>query len=144
MEGLEDRGSGGSEQLFLRSGREHGRAAKKFGGGGRGNGQDSVGAADGASSDVEGGAIPGVGGEELNGYGRADDVHDGVFRANLVEMNGLRGLIVNGALGLGQKLKRVEGEGLGDGADGRAGDDLSDLGESAMDVGGSGRVVVGV
>ena len=108
---------------------------EKLGGGGRGNGQDSVGTLHGAAADVEGGAIPAVGGEGFDGDGRADDVHDGVLGADLVEVDGLGRAVVNLGLGLGEQLEGFEREGLRGRADGSAGDDLPDLGQAAMDVG---------
>ncbi len=75
-----------------------------------------------------------VGGERFDGDRSADDVHDGVFRADLVEVDGLGRAIVNLALGLGEQQKGFEREGLGSGADRGAGDDLADFGEAAMDM----------
>jgi hypothetical protein len=134
VESLEERGSGGGEKFLLDAGGIDGRAAEKLGGGGRGNGQDSVSALDGASADVEGGAVPAAGGDVLDGYGSADDIDDGIFGANFMKMDGFGRAIVNFGLGLGEKLEGFEGKSLGGGADGRAGDDFADLRQAAMGV----------
>ena len=136
VESLEEGGPGGGEQLLLDAGGVDGRAAEELGGGGRGDGQDAVSALDGASADVEGGAVPASGGDVLDGYGGADDIDDGIFGADLVEMDGLGGAVVNLGLGLGEKLEGLDGKSLGSGADGGAGDEFADLWQSAMGVSG--------
>jgi hypothetical protein len=88
----------------------------------------------GAAADVECGAIPTVNSKGLDGHGRADDVNDGVFRANLMKVDGLGIAIVNFAFGAGQQLEGFERECLSGRADGSAGNDLTDFGEAAMDV----------
>jgi hypothetical protein len=93
----------------------------------------------GAAADVEGGTIPGIGGEGFDGNGGADDIGDCVLGADLVKVDGLGMAIVNLGLGLGEELESSDSEALCGGADGGAGDDLADLFESTVDVG---RLVV--
>jgi hypothetical protein len=134
VEGAEESSAGGGEQLLLNAGGEHGRATEKFGGGRRGNGENSVSALDGAAADIESGTIPGIDGESLHGNGRADDIDDCVLGADLVEVDGFGIAIVDSGFGLGEEFKSFYSKGLGHGADGSAGDDLANFGEAAMDV----------
>ena len=70
-------------------------------------------ALDGAAAGVERRAVPAVGGDGFDGDGGADDVNDGVFGADLVEVDGLGRAVVNLGLGLGEELEGFEREGLG-------------------------------
>ena len=141
VESAQEGCAGRGEQLLLDAGRKDGRALEKLDGGGCGNGQDAVSTLYRAGADVEGGAVPAIGGEGFDGDGRADDVDDGVLGADLVEVDGLGRAIVNLGLSLGEEFEGFEREGLRGRADGSAGDDLADLGQSAMVVGSSVRGV---
>ena len=88
----------------------------------------------GSAAHIEGGAVPGLDGEDLDGCGRADDVNDGVFRADLVKVDEFSVTIVNFGLGLGEKFESLEGKGLGSGADRGPGDDLANLFQTAVEV----------
>ncbi len=134
IKGAQDGSTGGGEQLLLNAGGKDGRAAKKLNRGGGGDGQNAVGALDSAAAGVEGGAVPGSAAMCFDGNSRADDVDDGIFGADLVKVDRLGRTIVNFGLGMGEEFKGREGKGLGSGADGSAGDDLADFGESSMDV----------
>lgn len=93
-----------------------------------------MGAVDSAAAEVEGRAVPGVGGDVLGGDGGADDVYDGIFGADLVKVDRLGIAIVNLGLGGGEEGKGAEGEIFSTGTDGGTGDNLANFGESAMGV----------
>jgi hypothetical protein len=88
----------------------------------------------GATADVQRGAVPRVGGEGLNGHGRANDIDNGVFGTHLVEVDRFGIAIMNLALGLGEQFERLEGERLRNRADGSVGDNLANLLKAAVDV----------
>ncbi len=134
IEGTQNGCSGWGEQLLLDAGGKDRRAAKKLRVAGAGTGRTPC-----AHLTVP---LPVLSAEQyqrsaamcFDGDGSADHIHNGVFRADLVKVDGLGRAIVNFALSLGQKQESLEREGLGGGADGRAGDDLADFSEAAMDV----------
>lgn len=67
---------------------------------------------DGSASHVEGRCKPAVGAEQLSANGGADDIDNGVDRADLVKVNLPNGNGVYRRFGFAQKLKGVDGAGL--------------------------------
>ena len=119
VEGFEERRAGGREQLLWNAGRVRRALREEARRWRRGDGQDAVRALYGAAADVERGAVPLIGCDGFDGDGRADDVDDGVFGADLVEVDGLGWTIVNLGLSLGEQFEGFEREGLRAGLMGR-------------------------
>ena len=69
-------------------------------------------ALDGAAADVEGRGEPAIDAENLCSGGGADDVDDGVDRADLVEVDFFDGDGMDGGFGFAQELKGARRSGL--------------------------------
>ena len=78
-------------------------------GGGRGHGQHAVLGLDGAAADVDGRADDGGDAQLVEGHAGADDVGDGIGRADFVEVDLLDGNLVDGGFGLAQTLEHGGG-----------------------------------
>ena len=67
--------------------RVRGNAAQEVGCGGGGDGEGAVGAFDGATSHIDRRAVPGADVQMDDTGGGADDIDDGVYGSDLVEVN---------------------------------------------------------
>ena len=113
-------GPGGGAQLALDRPAVGGDPGEKGGGGGRGDGHDAVGAADGTAAHVDGGDHDALGPEQVEGIAHARHIGHGVQRAHLVVVD----VAHRAAVGLGL--------GPGDGVIDPAGVVLHLLGEGQM------------
>lgn len=113
-------GPGGGAQLALDRPAVGGDPGEKGGGGGRGDGHDAVGAADGTAAHVDGGDHDALGPEQVEGIAHARHIGHGVQRAHLVVVD----VAHRAAVGLGL--------GPGDGIIDPAGVVLHLLGEGQM------------
>ena len=138
VEGAEEGGAGGGDELFLEVGGVGGEAAEEVGGGGRGDGEGAVGALDHAAADVERRAVPVRARrsreclrEVLDAGAGADDIDDGVDRADFVEVDLLDGDVVDFGFGGAEQLEGADGEVLHGLGEGGGVDEVADDGEGA-------------
>lgn len=140
VEGAEEGGAGGGDELVLEVGGVGGQAAEEVGGGGGGDGEVAVGAVNGAATDVKWRAVPdeglaGVGDSLLvkgvdAGRG-AGDVDDGVDGADLVKVDVVYGDVVDPGFGVAEELKGVDGEVLDGLFESGGADEIADGGQGA-------------
>ncbi len=127
-----DRGARRSGELFF-DGRAISREAdEKFGGGGRGDGHQTVGALYGAGADVDFRDKDAIDVEIIDADSGADDVNDAVDGADLMKMNFVGGAIMNFTFGDGELLENEQGQFFDLEIESGAFDDRSDISHRPM------------
>ena len=139
-ESADEGGASGGDELFLEVCGVGGEAAEEIRGCGRGDGEVAVGALDHAAADVEWRAVPverlaGVREcllvEVLDASACADDIDDGVDRANFVEVDLFERDVVDFGFGRAEQLEGGDGEVLHGLGEVGVVDELADDGEGA-------------
>lgn len=128
----EEGGSGGGGGFFVGAAGGVGAVVEEFGCGGRGHGHAAVCALNGAAADFEGGADDAVDLEEVPADGGSDDVDDGVYGSDFVEMDVFGGDAVDGAFCLCECSEAVDCMGLNFVFEGGGLDGFADFAEGAM------------
>ena len=129
-----DGGAGGSGQFERGPAGIDRRVDEQPRGSRGGDGQESVLGLDGAAADVERRADHGIDVQMVEGHAGADDIGDGIGRADLMKVDLLDGDLVDFGLRLAEPLE--DGDGVLPGARGNGGllDHLDDVREVAVDV----------
>ncbi len=105
VEHTQDGRAGGRNAFHGRAGRVDGSIAEKRDRGRRGHGHRAVRATHGAASNVELRRHPAIDAKRRGACGCANDVHDGVDRADLVKVDLLNGNGMNAGFGFAEQLK---------------------------------------
>ena len=134
IEHAQNRGAGGRDALHGRAGGVDGRIAEERERGGRGNRQRAVRALDRAAADIERRGEPAIDAERFASGGGADDVDDGVDRADFVKVNFFDGHGVDRGFSFAEQLKGAAGAVFYRLSKRRGSNDGEDRGERAVGV----------